>query len=287
MEDTAAGWDPAGPCCAGGDQHAPIPSFRATSRASRSCGSPKRRSFLRRLPLPLAALLVAACSTPHYYPPTAPNTGRRKPPPEQDFRPADLAKSDIDVAAEVHLQESLASSRLIMEKLYRRNPREWRRGGQASMDAALDRAFDPRFEFRFAELGKLRGTDAIMLAFKPDYAGDRVFAFGVGLASMILLSYNGKTEFYLVDSLDAQKLYNSARNVEIAAWKLSNARDPNGQLFLLSNEMNGDVANLSFEREFGKIVAYQDVMARITAQRTNRTIRRVTQTLATAVFLPL
>lgn len=231
--------------------------------------------------------MLAGCSAPHYYPPAAPSTGRRKPPPEQDFKPSDLAKSDIDVAAEVHLQESLASSRLITEKLYRRNPREWRRGGYPGMEAAVDRAFDPRSEFRFAELGQLRGTDAIMLAFKPDYAGDRVFAFGVGLASMVLISYNGKTEFFITDALDAQKLYNSARNVEIAAWKLANARDANGQLYLLSNEKNAEVANLSFEREFGKIVAYQDVMARITAQRTNRTIRRVTQTLATAVFLPL
>ena len=262
-------------------------SFRVPSRLLRFCGSPSRRAFLRRVPLPLAALALAACSTPHSYPPAAPSTGRRKPPPEQDFKASDLAKSDIDVAAEANLQESLASSRLVMEKLYRRNPREWRRGGHTGMEAAVDRAFDPRFEFRFTELGNLRGTDAIMLAFKPDYAGDRVFAYGVGLASMIVIAYNGKTEFFLVDSLDAQKLYNSARNVEIAAWKLANARDANGQLFLLSNEINTEVSNLSFEREFGKIIAYQDVMARITAQRTNRTIRRVTQTLATAVFLPL
>jgi len=258
----------------------------AERRAGSRDDGATRRSFLRLAPFPFA-LLLAACSTPHSYPPAAPNTGRRKPPPEQDFKPSDLAKSDIDVAAEVHLQESLASSRLIMEKLYRRNPREWRRGGHASLDAAVDRAFDPRFEFRFAELGNVRGTDAIMLAFKPDYPGDRVFAYGVGLASMILISYNGKTEFYLTDALDAQKLYNSARNVEIAAWKLANAREANGQLFLLSNEISIEVSNLSFEREFGKIIAYQDVMARITAQRTNRTIRRVTQTLATAVFLPL
>ena len=56
---------------------------------------------------------------------------------------------------------------------------------------------------------------------------------------------------------------------------------------LLSNDMTGDVANLSFEREFGKMIAYQDIMAQITAQRTNRIIRRVVQTLATAVFLPI
>jgi hypothetical protein len=104
---------------------------------------------------------------------------------------------------------------------------------------------------------------------------------------MVFLAYNGKTEFYVTDSLDPQKLYNSARNVEIAAWKLANARGPGGELLILSNEMAGGAPNLSFEREFGKIIAYQDVMAQIAAQRTNRTIRRVVQTLATAVFLPI
>ena len=103
---------------------------------------------------------------------------------------------------------------------------------------------------------------------------------------MVLLSYNGKTEFYMTDGLDAQKLYNSARNIEIAAWKLANARDARGDLLMLSNEA-GDVQNLSFEREIGKMIAYQDTMAQIAAQRTNRTIRKVVQTLATAVFLPI
>lgn len=174
-----------------------------------------------------------------------------------------------------------------MEKLYRRNPREWRKGNYPSADAAVARAFNARSEFRFAELGNVRASDAIVLALKPDYAGDRVFAFGVGLASMVFLSYNGKTEFYLTNSLDPQKLYNSARNIEIAAWKLANNHDERGEPLLLSNEAAGDVRNLSFEREFGKMIGYQDVMARIAAQRTNRVIRRVVQTLATAAFLPI
>jgi hypothetical protein len=232
-------------------------------------------------------VLLPSCHTSPTFPPAAPSTGKRQAPVERDFRLADVAKSDIDMVAEVNSRESLASARLLMEKLYRRNPREWKKGGAASMEAALDRAFDPKSEFRFVELGYVRGTDAIVVALKPDYAGDRVFAYGVGLASMIFLSYNGKTEFYLTDSLDAQKLYNSARNVEIAAWKLANARDARGEPLILSNEIAGDVRNLSFEREFGKMIAYQDVMAQIAAQRTNRTIRRVVQTLATAVFLPI
>ena len=236
--------------------------------------------------LVVCALLSACAATPAF-PPSAPGTGKRVPPAERSFRASDLAKSDIDIAAEAHSRECLASARLLMEKLYRRNPREWRKGSFASMDEALARAFDPRLEFRFAELGQARGADAIVIALKPEYPGDRVFAFGVGLASMIYLAYNGKTEFYINDSLDPQKLYNSARNIEIAAWKLANARDARGELLLLSNEMADDVRNLSFERELGKMIAYQDVMAQIAAQRANRTIRRIVQSLATAVFLPI
>jgi len=174
-----------------------------------------------------------------------------------------------------------------MEKLYRRNPREWRKGNFPSMEAAVARAFDPRVQFSFRELDNRRGSEAISLALAADYQGDRVFAFGIGIASMVFISYNEKTQFYLIDSLDPQKLYNSARNIEIAAWKLANARNARGERLILSNEASSDVANLSFEREFGKMIAYQDVMAVVAAQRTNRVIRRVVQTLATAVFLPL
>ena len=246
----------------------------------------ERRAALTRCALALCGLLFA-CTAPPTFPPAAPSTGKRPPPTGREFHLSDLAKADIDNAAEVHLQECLASARLLMEKLYRRNPHEWRKGNYPSMDAAVARAFDARSEFHFAELGNRRGADAIVLALKPEYSGDRVFAFGVGLASMVFLAYNGKMEFYLTESLDPQKLYNSARNIEIAAWKLANTRDGRGEPLLLSNDLAGDVRNLSFEREFGKMIAYQDVMAQIAAQRTNRVIRRVVQTLATAAFLPI
>ena len=243
---------------------------------------------MRGLCVPLcAALLVAACSTPHTYPTSAAPTGKRKPPAESEFRAAELLKSDVDAAAELHLQESLASIRLLMEKLYRRNPRELKKSGFLTIEAAVERGFDPKYGFRLPELKGAHGIEAIQLALRPEYAGDRVFAFSVGLAGMIVLAYGDKTEIYLTDTLDAQRLYNAARNVEIAAWKLANARDAQGQLLLLSNQGAGDVQNLSFEREFGKVIGYQDVMARVTAQRTNRIIRRSSQFIATAVFLPL
>ncbi len=232
-------------------------------------------------------LLAAACASTPSYPPTAPSTGHRPPPQEAPFSAKELLKSDIDAVAEVHLRESIASARLLMEKLYRRNPRELRKSGDATPEAAVARAFDPSRAWRFPELSDARGIEALQIAFRPDFTGDRVFAFGVGLGSMITRAYDDKTQFYLTDSLDAQRLYNAARNIEIAAWKLANSRSPNGELMLLSNEMSGAVANLSFEREIGKLVAYQDTLALVMAQRTNRNIRRISQSLATAVFLPI
>ena len=235
----------------------------------------------------LACLLLSACTSMQSYPPTAATTGRRQPPTEAPFNLSDLAKSDIDAVAEVQFRESIASAKLLTEKLYRRNPRELRKSNVATPEAGVTRAFDPSHAWRFAELSNQRGIEALALAFRADYSGDRVFAFGVGVGSMIAQAYNDKSTFYITDSLDAQRLYNAARNLEIAAWKLANAKGPNGELLLLSNEMGPGPANLSFEREFGKLIAYQDSLALVMAQRTNRTIRRISQTLATAVFLPL
>jgi hypothetical protein len=203
------------------------------------------------------------------------------------FSVTSLAKTDIDMVAEVHFQATFAHLRVLMEKLYRRNPREWRKTGQASGDAIVALVFDTRHDWRFKELDDKKGAEAITLAFREDYQGDRVLAYIAGLATMTLAAYNDKSEFFVLDDLSPQKLYNSARNFEIAAWKLANARDPRGELYLLSNETDGAVKNLSFEREFGKIIAQQDMLAQIIAEKTNRTVVRVIQSMAMAVFLPI
>jgi len=242
----------------------------------------------RRCFLCIALAALAGCTREIRIPAAAPSTGHRPPPQRRELRASDFAKSDIDSAAEIHLQESLASTRLLSEKLYRRNPREWRRGGYASAQAAVERAFDPHLAWTFPELGSARGTDALQLAFRPDFAGDRVFAFGVGMGSMIMQAYGDQTEFFLLDQIDPQKLYNAARNVEVAAWKLTTARDTQGALLLLSNDTGADgVQNLSYEREIGKLIAYQDSLALVIAERTNRNIRFVVQGAALKVFLPL
>jgi hypothetical protein len=227
----------------------------------------------------LAVIVVSGCTS-------GSQAQRRGAPVEREFSMADLAKTDVDQVAEIHLDHSMASLKLVMEKLYRRNPRELHKNADATIETAIGRAFDPTTKWTFAEFDNRRGIEVLHLAFRPEYAGDRVFAFVAGLGGMIFQAYNEQQEFYLLDRLDPQNLYNAARNIEIAAWKLSTARDPHRQLLLLSNE-SATVHNLSFEREFGKLIAYQDVLAHVLAQRSNRALRFVVQNAASAVFLPI
>ena len=124
------------------------------------------------------------------------------------------------------------------------------------------------------------------VALHPEFRGDRVQALIVGLGSMVQSAFGDREVFYLLDDLEPQHLYNAARNVEIAAWKLATARDGQGQLLLLSNEL-GESSNLSFEREFGRIVGLLDVLSDVVEEETERTVTRVVQNLTTAVFLPV
>ncbi len=205
----------------------------------------------------------------------------------RSFRIQDLVKSDVDLVTEVQLRLVISSLKQLTDKLYRRNPKELLKGRGATREAALERIFAADGGNGFPELDGKRAVESIRLAFDENYTGDRVLALMVGLKSMVLRAYDGKQSFYLTDELDPQKLYNVARNIEIAVWMLSHNRDSRGELFIISNETNGEVDNLSYERLFGKLIALQDSSALIIAESSNRQIKTVIQTVASMVFLPI
>lgn len=202
------------------------------------------------------------------------------------WAPGQLAKTDIDRMVEAHRREAFASLRLLADKLYRRNPQEWRKSGLADREAALAQIFDPELVWRLPALEGRRGVEAVAAAFRDDFGGDRVAALVAGIGGMLHAGFEGKSEFFVLDDLDPQKLHNCARNMEIVAWKLANARDGAGRPLLLTNEIQ-PVQNLSFEREFGKIIGNLDLLSKIIADKTNRTIVKVVQNLATAMFIPI
>ena len=204
---------------------------------------------------------------------------------ESHFDPRYLAKTEIDRVLDTHRAELVAGLRRLAEKLYRRNPREWRKAGQSGVDAALARLFSGTIDF--PELEGRREGAAALYAFDPAYQGDRVLAVMAGLLGMVYAAFEHKQEFFVLDDLNEQKLYNCARNVEIAIWKMSSTRDANGAPLLLSNELDPNQPNLSFEREFGRIIGGLDILSKIVADKHGRTVTRLTQSLATAIFLPV
>ncbi|MFC6671428.1 hypothetical protein [Marinobacterium aestuariivivens] len=205
------------------------------------------------------------------------------------FQVRNLAKSDIDMVTDAHIAEVNRLCRELMLKLYRRNPREL---AKAPPGTTVSQRLYQLFEFprrtRFAELDNRYGIHAIPLAFDPAFEGDRVFALMVGISGMLHLAYNGQDEFFLLDEIDQQKLYNSARNLERIAWQLNHSQDDSGEPFLYANGLSdAGVQNLSFARTFGKLIALQDMMARIIADTQNRTINRVVHGAASTVLLPI
>lgn len=208
--------------------------------------------------------------------------------PDEQYRVSSLVKTDMGAVIEVHVRESRSLFRELMIKLYHRNPRELARSTYAqTIEENVIRLFDLQHEWQFEEFPDKYGADLLMLSFSPDYQGDRVFSLMAGLLYMLMEAYDYRDSFYLFQVPDAQNLYNLARNIEIAIWKLSNDHDEHGELFLYSNSQPGEEVNLSFERLFGKIIGMQDTMALIISGRTNRTITKVIQQMATAVFLPI
>ena len=190
--------------------------------------------------------------------------------------------------ADVELAENTQSLRVLMTKLYKRNPHELAKSTSDPADKMVDWVFEGELQhhFKFKEIDNKQGTDAIFLAFDANYQGDRVLPFIVGLHTMLLKAHGNQKDFYLTDSIDPQNIYNAARNIEIAAWKLSTSRDANDNLHLLSNEINTIDRNLSFEREFGKMIGRTDLYAISLAEKSQRLISRIMQSIATAAFLP-
>lgn len=197
-----------------------------------------------------------------------------------------LLKTEVDRIADSSRAEVVGGLLAIADKLYRRNPKEWKKAGLASREAALERLRQRQLR-QWPEFGSLRERQAAALAFNQAYAGDRVAALVFGLLTMVDAAYAHKDEFYILDSLDEVKLFNSARNMDVAVWKLGHDRNEAGELFLLANELDPNNRNLSFEREFGRVMGLLDFMARIVADRNGRTVSRLSQSVATAIFLPV
>jgi hypothetical protein len=215
----------------------------------------------------LWALLMTVCAGCK---PTPPVNGRVV--PEAKLSVGQLVQSDPNRMANLELRDNLDTLYLLMDKLYKRNPSEWKKGGadsRAEAQSLVRKAIDAHQPLP----GLLvRDTQAIELALDPHFHGDRVGTLIYGLGDMLITAHGGKRNLYLIDGLDAQRVYNAARNVEIAMWLLAQRKDQHGQPLLLSNTLAGQSQNLSYERLFGSIIGRTDLVAEFTAEKYRRSV---------------
>ncbi|ANN68132.1 hypothetical protein BOBR111200_21980 [Bordetella bronchialis] len=228
------------------------------------------------------ASLLAACASPQ-----APSADGRQ--PDGESMSADqFMQTDFNRTVTLEMRDNLNSLYALADKLYRRNPREWRKAGMASQGAAVAR-LRSMIESRTppASLSGLRDIQILAVSLDAGYQGDRVAAFIFGMADTLIAAHNGKTRFYVSDVLDGQRVYNAARNVEAAAWLLASRRDGAGQPLLLANEMSASATNLSFEREFGAIIGRLDLIANLLGENGRRVGINYAQGLLFFNFLPV
>lgn len=197
-------------------------------------------------------------------------------------------QTDFNRTVTIAMRDNLDSLYRLQEKLYRRNPNQWRDAGHASLEAALAHGRDGiATAHPPGDLHGLQDIEILSVALDPDYQGDRVAAFIYGLADMVLTAHNNKSRFYASDVLDAKYIHNAARNVEIAAWLLGSRRDSYGNALLLANEITADVINISFEREFGQLVGRLDLVANLLDENMRRVGINYVQGLFFFSFLPV
>ncbi len=197
-----------------------------------------------------------------------------------------LAKSDINLVTDEFIAETRSLVRELLTKLYRRNPDQLRHGYGTTVEDRLVQIQARPGALSFRELQGRQEIEALELVFDPRFEGDRVFALAVGLGGMLRRAYGYEDEAFMFDTLDPAVLETSARNTEILLWRLKNNRQADGTPFLITHEYQGVVDNLSFERLFGKLIALQDMMARIAGDADNRRVTKAVHT-ATSVFIPL
>jgi hypothetical protein len=227
----------------------------------------------------LLTLVLASCSSA----PPAPTP--RGEAPSAPMASSELAQSDTNRMATLGMRDNLSSLNLLADKLYRRNPAEWRKAHltrEAAM-AQLKTAIDTSTPW--PDLQGKRDIAALSLALGPDFKGDRVAAFIAASADMLVTAHGNKTSFYLTDPLDAQYIYNAARNIEIAVWLLASRKTAQGQPLLLSDDINERERNLSFAREFGKIIGRLDLLSSVLTEKYRRAVITYVQNFLGGTFL--
>ncbi|RJX79968.1 hypothetical protein [Pseudomonas sp. LS-2] len=203
-------------------------------------------------------------------------------------KPQEFFQTSVDRMATLAMHDNLESLYLLMNKLYLRNPAEWRKSGFVDASSAERNVRNAIEQQRpLAQLGNRRDLAALSYALSHEFLGDRVGAFIYAIGSMLVTAHGGRLEFFMTDQINPTFVNNAARNIEKATWLLSQRQNANGELMLFSNEISEEGSNLSFATEFGKIVARLDLLTQMLDERYRRIGLNYAQSLLFLNFLPV
>ena len=199
-----------------------------------------------------------------------------------------IAKSDIDIVTEIHVNNAKEHVEDLIIKLYKINPIYIDKNNKFDSVSQVIIDIFNKVDVSKVDKSGQENIDLILKGFNKDFNGDRIYYICRGLYGMINASYNYKNEFYLTDpKLDAQKLMNTAINIETLVWRLSNTKK-NNFLLIKTNNISDNKMNLSFERLFGKLINNQENMARIvSSQQGGRMIQKAAKGIVSSIFLPI
>jgi len=212
--------------------------------------------------------VLVACAVPIKAPPEVKN----------------LAKSDTAFFVEAVRSELDQSLGLLLVKLYRRNP------VQLPMNTTIEVRVEQLKAARLnlQEFDSRKPGQLVRMAFHPDFTGDRVYAFVAGLQSMVNHAFDHRREFLLLDDLPtAQFIYNSARNIETAAFLLRTKRTTDGKPYLYADGIQDQILNSSYSQLMGEMIGLQDALSTALANKDQRTLNAVVRGAASIVFLPV
>jgi hypothetical protein len=151
-----------------------------------------------------------------------------------------FGKSDFDRMADYEIRENIESLKILMIKFYKKNPNQLKKSTSDNAEKMTNWVFNGNHNWKFKRINNAQEVDALNQVFDDNFEGDRVLSLITGLYTMLIKAHGDKKEFYIFDSLDPQKIYNSSRNFEIIVWKLSSKKNNKGQLYLISNEIGSD-----------------------------------------------
>ena len=193
-----------------------------------------------------------------------------------------IGKSDIDLVSDIHIQMIRSHVEQLTLRLYEMNPDELGKFPSISIENRMAQILNHSTNISYKETNYKDSIAAIELAFDYNYRGDRVFALLLGISSMLKFSYNNLDELFLFNTLDPQKLYDSARNLEKIALKLR-TQTYRGKTLIKLGATHGP---RSFEDAMSRLISIQDMMAEIIVAKTQRIINKTVYS-ATTLFIPI